>query len=57
MKIKTINTGWKPMETNSRMAKEGVAKMREALMQDYLDSLHQPSGLPKDWRSRLIKAN
>ena len=57
MKIKTINMGWKPMKDNSRRLKEGMAKMREALERDYLDSLKRPSGLPEDWGSRLIKSN
>lgn len=57
MKVKISPGGYKPMQTNPKRVKEGVAKMREALKQDYLDSLHRPPGLPKDWRSRLIKAN
>jgi len=57
VKIKVDSSGWEPMKDNIKKVKEGVGKMREALEKDYMDSLSRSSGLPKDWRSRLIKAN
>lgn len=55
MRIKVDTAGFKLVRTNAKRVKKGVQKMKEALEQDYRDSLNKPSGLPKDWRSRILK--
>ena len=52
-------TDYKPVKLNKLERKklhEEMIKFRQALEQDYWDSLKRPSGLPKDWRNRIIKA-
>jgi hypothetical protein len=55
MKINVNGMGYKPIKSDPRKVKEGVDKMREALERDYWESLKKPSGLPKDWRNRVIR--
>ncbi len=45
--------GWK-IERGKR-DKEGIEKFREALEQDAKEATARGSGLPKDWRSRILK--
>ena len=37
--------------------KMGIGKIREALEQDAKKEATRKSGLPKDWRSRIIQGN
>jgi len=46
---------WKPVASNKERVKEGVDKMHEALVEDYLERHNRPSGLPKDWRNRVCR--
>ena len=50
--------GFKKQEekVNQRLKlKVGIEKFREALEQDAKEAAARGSGLPKDWRSRILK--
>ena len=42
-------------EKNDQRFKEGFEKFREALEQDAKEAAARGSGLPKDWRNRILK--
>jgi len=42
-------------EKGDQRLKEGIEKFREALEQDAKEAAARGSGLPKDWRSRILK--
>ncbi len=42
-------------EKGNQRLKEGIGKFREALEQDAKEAAARGSGLPKDWRSRILK--
>lgn len=42
-------------EGDERRLKLGIEKFREALEQDAKEAAVRGSGLPKDWRSRILK--
>jgi len=42
-------------EKGNQQLKEGIEKFREALEQDAKEAAARGSGLPKDWRSRILK--
>ena len=42
-------------EEGDQRLKEGIEKFREALEQDAKEAAARGSGLPKDWRSRILK--
>ena len=46
---------FKPKEKSDQRLKEGMGKFREALEQDARTIATRRSGLPKDWRSRVLK--
>jgi hypothetical protein len=49
-------TGFKEQkEEDEKRLKAGMEKFREALEQDAKDAAARGSGLPKDWRSRILK--
>lgn len=42
-------------EKDVQRLKEGIEKFREALEQDAKEAAARGSGLPKDWRNRILK--
>ena len=42
-------------EKDGRRLKAGIEKFREALEQDAKEAAERGSGLPKDWRNRILK--
>ena len=42
-------------EKSDQRLKEGMEKFREALEQDAKEAAARGSGLPKDWRNRILK--
>lgn len=42
-------------EEGDQRLKGGIEKFREALEQDAKEAAARGSGLPKDWRSRILK--
>jgi len=42
-------------EKGNQWLKGGIEKFREALEQDAKEAAARGSGLPKDWRSRILK--
>ncbi len=42
-------------EKSDQRLKEGIEKFRTALEQDAKKAAARGSGLPKDWRSRILK--
>lgn len=45
----------KEKEKGDQRLKESIAKFREALEQDAKEATARGSGLPKDWRNRILK--
>jgi hypothetical protein len=45
----------KQEEKGEQRLKAGIEKFREALEQDAKEAAAHGSGLPKDWRSRILK--
>lgn len=46
---------FKKKEQDSERVKEGLRKFREAAERDAKQMASRGSGLPKDWRSRVLK--
>ena len=50
------SVAFKPQkEKDEQRLKAGIEKFREALEQDAKEAAARGSGLPKDWRSRILK--
>ncbi len=50
------NIDWKKRkEKREKRLKENFVQFREALEQDAKESAARGSGLPKDWRNRILK--
>lgn len=57
IKVDAERMGWKPVEDkDTKRIKEGVAMMRRALEEDEIKRRARGSGLPADWRNRIIRA-
>jgi hypothetical protein len=52
---KKNNSDWKEAVADPGRVREGVAKMRRALEEDERKEKERGSGLPKDWRNRILK--
>ena len=55
IRISFDTSNYKPMKANLQRVKDGIAKMQEALINDWLIEQRRPSGLPKDWRNRVFR--
>ena len=55
-KIEVKRGSWRPIEAeDTERIKEGVAKMRQALEEDEKRERERGSGLPWDWRNRVLR--
>ena len=53
-RVRDLPEGWHVVTLDIKRVREGVEKMGQALERDYIESQNRPSGLPKDWRNRII---
>ena len=57
MNIKYDSSSYYPVIVkDTKRVAEGVEIMRQALEQDYQESLQRGNGLPKDWRNRVFRS-
>ena len=55
MRPKIVNRNWRPkLECNPSRLRAGLVKFREALEQDAKEAAARGSGLPDDWRDRIL---
>ena len=56
-RIKMNSQGWHKVEANKEELRVGMLKMYEAITIEIKEEAKKGSGLPDDWRNRILKGS
>ena len=56
MKLKVDRGSWRRVTVSPKRIEGGITKIRLALEQDAKEAAERGSGLPVDWRNRILKS-